>query len=115
MRSAGEGGRAGIDQYSEVGARGNSAHRAVGLGAIKLRVKQCGGRRQFSACRETHDANAFGINVPTRRVGANQPDGLKGVIHRVFLDIVPVGPQAVAQYDGADPVLVEKRNKVGTF
>ena len=115
MRSAGEGGRPRIDQYSEVRARGDVAKHPIGLGAIEFRVEQGGGRRQFSACREAHDANAFGIDVPTRRVGANQPDGLKGVIHRVLLDIVPVGPQAVTQDDRADPVLVEKRNKVGTF
>ena len=55
----------------------------------------------------------FGIDVPFLGVSAHQADRLQSIVDFVGLRIVTVAPQAIAQDDGVDAVVVEEGNEIG--
>ena len=70
-------------------------------------------RGELGAGGEAHDADLVGVDAPFLGVGADDADGLLGVVNGVDLGNVAVGAQPVPEDDGVDAVVVEEGDEVG--
>ena len=113
-RALGEGRGAGVNEADEIGARGNRGE-GIGGGVVfrgEIVEENRGGRGEFGPGGEAEEADLGGVEFPFRGVGADEADGLEGIVHGVDFGVVAVDAQAVAEDDGGDAVAGEERDAI---
>jgi hypothetical protein len=102
-----------VNETDEIRARGDSGQGIGGRVDFRREVveEKRGGRGEFGARGEAEQADLGGIEFPFRGVGADEADGLEGVVHGVDFGVVAVDAQAVAEDNDRDAVAGEERDE----
>src|SRR5580765_6841835 len=103
----------GVAKDANIGAAALAIDR---IGGVRFAGVEMGyrGRREMSAGGGTHDADAFGIDLPFSGAGTHRTDGALGIFQHARMPVA-LRTEPIPQNEGADAMLIQVERVILSF